>query len=93
MKMNKRGIALSEIPSVAIVLMLAAVVISIGAYVLTQINTTAAFAASSVASNATIDGQTALGTLASWLPVIAVVTAAVLLIALLVGAFRTEKMV
>ena len=29
-KMNKRGVALNEIPTVAIVLMLAAVVISIG---------------------------------------------------------------
>lgn len=88
-KLNKKGYSgLQQLPSLAIIFVLAATVIAIGAYVLTQINTTAGFAADSVAANATIDGQTALGTLAEWLPVIAVVIAAVVLISLLVNAFR-----
>lgn len=92
MKSNKKGVALNEIPSVAIILVLAAVVIAIGAYVLTSIDSTAGFAANSTASNATIAGQTALGTLATWLPIIALVIAAVILIALLVSAFHTREM-
>lgn len=89
-KVSKRGQGLNQLPSVAIIFVLAATVIAVGAYVLTQIDTTAGFANGSVAANATIAGQTALGTLATWLPVIAVVIAAVILISLLVNAFRNK---
>lgn len=69
-KLSKKGaLAINQIPSVAIVLVLAAVVIAVGAYVLSQINTTAGFTANSTEANATTDGATALGTLATWLPI------------------------
>lgn len=89
-KLNKRGMyGLQSIPSVAIVFVLAATVIAVGAYVLTEINTSAGFTVNSTAYNATAAGQTSLGTLATWLPIIAVVVASVILISMLVSSFRS----
>lgn len=88
MNMNKKGVNLSEMPSIAITFVLIAVVVAIGAYILSSINTTAAFTANSTASNATGYGSAGLQTLAQWLPIIALIVAAVILISLLLGAFR-----
>lgn len=51
---------LSALPSVAILFVLAAVVIAIGAYVLQEITTTAGFVENSVAYNSTQYGQESL---------------------------------
>lgn len=70
MRSKKGQVAgLNQLPSVAILFVLAAVVIAVGAYVLQEIDTTAGFTDNTAAANATEYGQQSLETLAQWMPI------------------------
>ena len=79
---------IGDLTTIGIVFVVLTVILAVGAYILSTINTTAGFAAGSVASNTLANGQTALGTFASWLPILAIVIVAGVIIYILVNVFR-----
>ena len=87
MKLGKKGISLQGLPGVAMAFVLIGVMLAIGAYILSSISTSAGFATDSAAANLISNATTGLGTLGSWLPLIALVIAAGIVIAVLVGSF------
>lgn len=87
MKIGKKGITFGQLSSVALIFVVTGVTLGIGAYINTEIITTGGFAAGSVA-NLTVENATqGIGVLAQWLPIIAVVIAAGVVIGVLVTAF------
>lgn len=88
MKLNTKGLSFSELTAVALMFVLVGVTLGIGAYVNSQIQTTAGWAASTVAYQAVQNATIGIGTISSWLPIIAVVIAAGVVISVLVGAFK-----
>lgn len=75
-------VSVQQLSYFAILLVIATVIISIGAYTLSSIQTTQT--ANSIAYNVTGQGLTAMNNFGVWLPIIAVVIAAVVVIGLLV---------
>ena len=79
---NKKGaMSLSDLAPVAIAFVFVAVVLGVGATVLSDIK--ADQTASSTAANATQEGLDSLSELSSWLPTIALVIAAAIVIGVL----------
>ena len=79
--MNKKGFALAEVPGIAIVLVVVAIVLGLGSTILTQVQTTQT--ASGYAYNASGYGLTGLNTMASWQPTWAVIIAAAVVIGII----------
>ncbi len=77
----------SSLIGYGLVFVVLAVVLAIGAYILSSINNTAGFAAGSVPSNTLNEGQQALQTFSNWLPILAVVIVAAIIIYLLLRMF------
>jgi len=75
-------VSLNELGAAAIALVIAAFMISIGATVLTSLQGTQT--TNSIAYNVSGQGITSMNTLGTWLPIIAIVVAAVIVIGLLV---------
>lgn len=78
---NKKGLSLGDMPVAAITLVLIAVVLGVGANILTNVQSTQT--ANSTAYNASASGLTALAQLASWQNTIAIVIAAAIVIGVL----------
>jgi hypothetical protein len=80
-RMNKKGFSLSAVPQLAIVLVVIAVVLGVGATVLTEVQTTQT--ADTYAYNATENGLSGVDTLAGWQPTIATIIAAAVVIGII----------
>lgn len=78
---GKKGFALGEVPGIAIVLVVVAIVLGLGATILTQVQSTQT--ANSIAYNASGYGLTGTNTLASWQPTWAVIIAAAVVIGII----------
>ena len=87
MKLGKKGISLQGLPGVAMAFVLIGVMLAIGAYILSSITTSAGFVTNTAPANVTRDASAGLVAIASWLPLIALVIAAGIVIAVLVGSF------
>ena len=87
-KLGNKGIALSELTSVGLLFVLLGVVLSIGAYINTSIRTAGGFADGTVAYWAINNATGGILNLSSWLPLIAIVIAAGVVISVLVSAFK-----
>ena len=83
--MNKKGMNLGDLSSIAITFVVIAVTLGIGATVLDSVQE--GQTASSTAYNATAEGLDALSTLADWLPTLAVIVAAAVVIGVISFAF------
>ena len=81
-----KGVSLNEMSAYALAFAVVAVVLGVGATILSQIQTTQT--ENTVAYNATGYGITGVSTLADWLPIIAVIVAAAIVIGIIVMAFR-----
>lgn len=88
---NKKGQmgALGVLPTVAITFVVAAIVLALGLSILSD--TKGEFTASSLEANATEAGMEGLAKISDKLPLIGTVVAAVIVIALIVGAFAFRK--
>ena len=88
---TRKGIALSQLTSVALLFVLVGVTLGIGAYVNSQIQSTAGWAAGTTEYMAVGNATAGIGKLAQWLPIIAIVIAAGVVIGTLVGAFAFRR--
>lgn len=82
---NKKGYQLRDLLPVALIFVVATIAISIGANILSDIRD--GQTASSYERNITVNGLTGMGTLGSWLPTLALVVAAAIVIGVLVYSF------
>lgn len=87
-KTMKAQLGLSDLSTIGIIFVVLAVVLSIGAYILLSIGNTGLFPTNSVANTTLSQGQTALKTFATWLPILAVVVVAGVVIYILVSMFH-----
>ena len=85
---NKRGYTLGDLQSIILILVTLAVVIGAGVYALTQFQSQigAATTAQTMAANNVTKGITDLAT---WIPIIAVIIAAALIIGIVVRSFNS----
>ena len=83
-------VTINQMGAVALALVVAVIVTSIGAQILGQISTTQT--ANSYEKNVTTKGQDALKNLGDWLPTIGLIVAAVVVIGIIVGAFAKRGM-
>ena len=88
--MGKKGFALNELSGVALVFVLLGVTLAIGAYILSSVNTAGGFTAGSASATAIGNATNGVSQLATWLPIIAIVIAAGVVIAVLVNAFSNR---
>lgn len=85
----KAQLGLGDLQTVAIIFVVLAVVLAVGAYILTTIGSQPGFStANSVANTTLTQGQNAISTFATWLPILAVVIVAAIVIYILVGVFH-----
>lgn len=84
----KKGYTLTQVPTLAIVLVVIAIVLGMGATVLTNLQTTQT--ADTSAYNATQDGIDGLVQLASWQDIIALVIAAGIVIGIVIASLRPK---
>ena len=87
---SKKGFAVGDLAGIAIVFVLLGVTLAIGAYVLDQINTAGGFTAGGASATAIGNATSGISQLAQWLPIIAIVIAAGVVIAVLVNAFSSR---
>ena len=87
-KMNKKGFNLQDLAPLAIAFVIIAIVLGIGSTVVASIQDTQT--ENGTAYNASGSGLQSLGTLASWLPTIAVIVAAAVVIGIIVLYFRFQ---
>jgi NADH:ubiquinone oxidoreductase subunit 6 (subunit J) len=80
---NKKGLGLGEAPAAVIMLVVIAIVLGIGASILTTVQT--GQTANSIAYNASGFGLTGVNTFSQWVPTIAIVLAASLVIGLVMA--------
>ena len=81
-----KGISLQDMSSYALAFAVIAITLAIGATILAQVQTTQT--ANTIAYNATGFGLTGTQTMSQWLPIIAVIIAAAIVIGIIVTAFR-----
>ena len=91
MKLGKKGISFSQLSSVALLFVLIGVTLGIGAYILSQISTTAGWAVTSTEYAAVSNATTGIANIAEWLPIIGLVIAAGVVIGVLVMAFSGRR--
>lgn len=91
LKLGKKGISFSQLSSVGLIFVLVGVTLGIGAYVNSQVQSTAGWATTSDEYLAVANATSGISKLASWLPIIAVVIAAGVVIGVLVMAFSTRR--
>lgn len=81
-----KGITLGQFGSLALAFVVAAIVISLGAEILSQVRSTQT--ATTYEYNVTTEGLEGAETFGEWLPTIAVVVAAAVVIGVIVNYFR-----
>jgi hypothetical protein len=86
---NKKGVGLNDMLSYGLLFVAVAIVLAVGGQVLGQIQATVTENTSEY--NTTVHGLTSLSTLGQWLPIIAIVIAAVIIIGILVYNFRFKR--
>lgn len=88
-----KGYSLSDMPTLAIVFVVLSLTVGIGAGILSGIQTTqlTAAGATTVASNVSAQGLTGLTTFGTWLPTIALVLCASVVIGILLYSFAFKK--
>ena len=84
--MDKKGYSLQDMAPIAIAFVVIAVVLGVGATILASIQSDQTENGS--AYNASANGLTSMGTLSGWLPTIAVIVAAAVVIGIIVAYFR-----
>ena len=90
-KMGNKGVVFSQMSSIALLFVLVGVTLGIGAYVNSQIQTTAGWGVTTTEYLAVANATAGISKLSQWLPIIAVVIAAGIVIGVLVGAFAFGK--
>jgi type II secretory pathway component PulF len=88
-KLNKKGMGLNDMLTYGLLFVAVAIVLAVGGQVLGQLNETQT--AGTVEHNVTTHGLTSLSTLGQWLPIIAIVIAAVIIIGILIYNFRFKR--
>jgi hypothetical protein len=86
MKCRKGALDVSSLAPLVIMFGLVAIIISVGGSILAQVQTQQT--ANSVAYNASTNGLSGITTMAAWLPTIAVVIAAAVVIGIIISHFR-----
>jgi len=81
-----KGISLQDMSAYALAFAVVAIVLGVGATILTQVQGTQT--SGTTAYNATGYGLTGASTMSQWLPIIAVIIAAAIVIGIIVTAFR-----
>ena len=81
---------MNQMAGVGMAFVLIGVVLGMGAYINSQIISTAGWTTGSVERDAVNNATSGIGTLSSWLPIIAVVIAAGLVLGILVSAFSNR---
>jgi len=81
-----KGISLQDMSAYALAFAVVAIVLGVGATILTQVQSTQT--SGTTAYNATGYGLTGTSTMSQWLPIIAVIIAAAIVIGIIVTAFR-----
>ena len=81
-KMQKKGFAIGDLVPIGITFVVVAIALSFGATILTNLSATQS--AGSVAANSTTNGLLSLQTFTSWLPSLALVIVAAIVIGILV---------
>lgn len=87
-KIGKKGVTMNQLSGVVLLFVLAGVTLGIGAYVNSQIQTTAGWGTGSKEYLAVANASSGIEKLASWLPIIGIVIAAGVVIATLVASFQ-----
>ena len=87
-KLNKKGLQLGDLSGIAITFVVLAVVLGVGATILDSIQL--GQTADSTAYNATGEGLTALGDFAGWLPTLAVIVVAAVVIGTIAFFYRRD---
>jgi uncharacterized membrane protein YoaT (DUF817 family) len=90
-KHTRKGISLGEMVPIALAFVLIGVMLGIGSYINSQIQTVGGFAAGTYPYVAVQNATVALATMAQWLQIIAVVIAAGIVIGVLVHSFVGRK--
>jgi len=90
MKFGKKGFGFQDLSSVGLLFVLVGVTLGVGAYINSQLQSTAGWAATSTEYLAVANATAGIAKLASWLPIIAVVIAAGVVIGVLVKAFSNQ---
>jgi sorbitol-specific phosphotransferase system component IIBC len=94
MKLSKKGLSLMDMAHVGMLFVMIGVIIAVGALIETQIGTTLFPSGplnSTVGGLIILNASTGLGTLSSWLPLLAVITAAAVVLGVLVTAFIVRR--
>jgi hypothetical protein len=91
MKVRMKGYGLNDLVNIVLSFVLIGIIAAMGLYVNSQVNTTAGFAATSASALAIGNATLGISVLMSWLPIIAIIVAAGLIISLLVGAFMMKQ--
>jgi hypothetical protein len=84
--------ALSDLGGLAVIIVVVAIALSMGALVLAEIQATDVVTSGSVAENATLEGLSGLDTTAGFLPVVAIVVVAAVIIGIVATSFRQDGM-
>lgn len=90
-KLGKKGVSLAQLTSVGLLFVLLGITLGIGAYVNSQVQTTAGWGTTTVEYLAVANATDGISKLAQWLPIIAIVIAAGVVIATLVSAFAFRR--
>ncbi len=88
-KFRKKGVGLTELPGIVMILAIIAIAIAMVSTVLSDIQGTQT--ANSVAYNATQYGLTSMNNLGKWTPTIAIVIAAAVILGILLTAFAFRR--
>jgi len=86
-KLGKKGVSLAQLTSVGLLFVLLGITLGIGAYVNSQVQSTAGWGTTTVEYLAVANATEGISKLAQWLPIIAIVIAAGVVISTLVSAF------
>jgi amino acid transporter len=88
MKLKKGALGIDSLGGLAITFVVAAITIGFGSLILSELGDDVYSSdGNSTAYNITGDGEEALGKFAQWLPTLAIIVVAAVIIAVIVGAF------
>jgi len=88
--MGKKGLAVTDLVSVVLAFVLIGIIGAMSLYINTQVTSTAGWAAGSAAALAVGNASSGISGLLTWLPILAVIVAAGVVIAVLVSAFAMK---
>lgn len=82
--MNTKGYTIGDMLPIGLTFVVLAVALAIGAVVLAEVQSSDAITTGSYAENATLSGQEAVDEFAGWLPTIAIVVVAAIILGILI---------